>query len=255
MNAIVRAFPIAVLVVLAAGCSDERSGPGAPTAAKGQAHASERAASVSPPPGNTGTIEARVTYAGAPLVETIKINKDVKVCGREATIERIVVGDDHGLANAVVSVAGFEGPAATPDRPQLDQRGCQFRPHVIAMQPGDVEVVNSDGVLHNLHTYSDRDEQVNRAQPKFKKVMTVSFDKPDIVKATCDVHSWMRAWIVVLATPYFGVTDTHGVTRLAGVPAGTHTVEVWQEELGRRSQDVTVTPGQTTSVVFEFPKR
>ena len=99
--------------------------------------------------GPTGTIDARVTFAGTPDVKTIKINKDVKRCGTETTIETIRMGDDQGLAYVVVSVAGLEGPP-TAGTPKLDQRGCQFRPHVVAMQPGEIEILNSDGILHNI---------------------------------------------------------------------------------------------------------
>jgi hypothetical protein len=78
---------------------------------------------------------------------------------------------------------------------------------------------------------------INKAQPKFKKVMKEAFSKPEIIKVTCDVHSWMLGWIAGLPHPYFGVTDMRGVTRIDGVPAGTHTVEVWHEQLGRRRKD------------------
>ncbi|MGH7278452.1 MAG: hypothetical protein ACREJG_07160, partial [Candidatus Rokuibacteriota bacterium] len=214
---------------------------------------SESASVRAPAPANAGVIEARVTYAGAPVVETIKINKDVEQCGTEARIETIAVGEGQGLTHAVVSVTGLEGPP-TAKTPQLDQKGCQFRPHVVAMQTGDLEILNSDGVLHNIHTYSEANAPINKAQPKFKKTMTETFSKPEIVKVTCDVHSWMLGWIAVLPHPYFGVTGERGVARIEAVPAGSHTVEVWHEKLGRRSKDVTVQAGETAEVVFEFPK-
>jgi plastocyanin len=124
---------------------------------------------------------------------------------------------------------------------------------VLAIHTGDLDVLNSDGVLHNLHTYSKLNPQINKAQPKFKKEMTVSFEKPEVVKLTCDVHSWMQGWLVVLPSSYFALTDDHGVARIADVPAGRHTVEVWQERLGRRSKEVTVKPGSKVHVDFEYP--
>ncbi len=57
-----------------------------------------------------GTIEAEVKYGGAPQVETIKVNKDVEQCGKEKKIEKVAVGPNKGLANAVVSVADAKGP-------------------------------------------------------------------------------------------------------------------------------------------------
>jgi plastocyanin len=243
MRPIVRLVTAGLLAVGVAGCSEQspvaERPVTSPQAATGRS--------------NAGTIEARVTYAGAPVVENIKVNKDVEQCGPEARIEKIVVGDDRGLVHAVVSVAGLKGPA-TAQTPQIDQRGCQFRPRVVAMQTGEIEILNSDGVLHNLHTYSKANPSINKAQPKFKKVMTETFDKPEFIKVTCDVHSWMLGWIAVFPHPYFGVTDERGVTRIVGVPAGSHTVEIWHERLGKRRQDVTVKAGETAQVVFEFPR-
>jgi hypothetical protein len=240
---------VGALALALAGCSEE---PATQTPAASPP-ASTQTDATPAPPANSGTIEVRVTYAGAPVVETISVNKDVEQCGTEARIEKVAVGDDNGLAWAVVSVAGLEGPP-TARTPQLDQRGCQFQPHVVAMQPGELEIRNSDGVLHNIHTYSEANEAINKAQPKFKKVMTESFTKPEMIRVTCDVHSWMNGWIAVLPHPYFGVTDARGVTRVEGVPPGAHTVEVWHEQLGRRTADVTVKSGETAAIVVAFPK-
>jgi len=245
-------FGLAITVLLGvAGCSEDSPVADAPPGSPGAA--TDGGSVKAPQAENTGAVEVRVTYAGAPVVETVKINKDVEQCGTEARIEKIAVGDGQGLAHAVVAVEGLEGPP-TARTPQIDQRGCQFRPHVVAMQTGDIDILNSDGILHNIHTYSEVNPAINKAQPKFKKTMTETFTKPEIVKVTCDVHSWMVGWIAVLPHPYFGVTGGDGATRIDGVPAGTHTVEAWHEELGRRTQDVAVKPGETTRIVFEFPK-
>jgi hypothetical protein len=64
----------------------------------------------------------------------------------------------------------------------------------------------------------------------------------------------MLGWLVVMPHPYFGVTDERGATRIEGVPAGSHTVEIWHETLGRQTRDVTVKPGETAEVVFEMVK-
>lgn len=201
-----------------------------------------------------GTVEAEVKYNGAPVVEKIKVNKDTEKCGQEATVEKVVVGPTKGLANAVVSVAGAKG-APTAKKATLDQHGCKFVPHVLAMTPGELDVKNSDDILHNLHTYSTANPPVNKAQPKFKKVMTEKFEKPEIIKVTCDVHSWMLGWVAVMPHPYFGVTDAGGVTKIENVPAGKQKIEVWHETLGKMDKEVEVKPGQTAKVSFEMVKK
>jgi plastocyanin len=239
------------LVLILTGCTEQRPSE-APSISSSTATGDAPAAAVQT--ADAGAIEAYVTYAGMPVVETIRVNKDVEQCGTEAMNGKIVLGENGRLSHAVVSVAGLEGPP-TARTTQIDQRGCQFRPRVVAMQAGEIEILNSDGILHNVHTYSEANPAINKAQPKFKKVMTETFIKPEVIKVTCDVHSWMLGWIAVLPHPYFGVTDERGLTRIEGVPPGTHTVEVWHEELGRRSHDVTVKAGETTRMTVAYPKR
>ena len=196
-----------------------------------------------------GTIEADVKYNGAPVVEKLKVNKDTEKCGTEAVVEKVVVGGNKGLSNAVVSVPGAKG--ATKAKAVLDQHGCKFVPHVVVMQPGEIEIKNSDDILHNLHTYSTANPAINKAQPKFKKTMTEKLEKPEFVKVTCDVHSWMLGWVAVVPGPA-GVTNADGVVKIENVPAGKQKVEVWHETLGKQEKEVEVKAGAVTKVSFEM---
>jgi len=205
--------------------------------------------------GAGGTVEAFVTYAGAPAVEKIAVNKDTEKCGTEAVIQKVAVGANKGLANAVVSVVGATGEAATKTKASIEQKGCEFSPHVVAMMPGELEIRNSDDILHNVHTYSTANPPINKAQPKFKKTMVERFDKPELIKLTCDVHSWMLAWIVVMPHPFFGVTDGAGVAKIENVPAGRHTLEVWHEALGTAAAELEVKAGRVSRVIIEMTKR
>ena len=196
-----------------------------------------------------GTIEADVKYNGAPQVEKLKVNKDVEKCGSETSIDKVVVGSNKGLANAVASVPGAK--AGKPVKGVIDQHGCKFVPHVVLMTPGEIEVKNSDDILHNIHTYSTANPAINKAQPKFKKTMTEKFEKPEMIKVTCDVHSWMLGWVAVTPGPA-AVTDNNGVAKIENVPAGKQKIEVWHETLGKQEKEVDVKAGQTTKVSFEM---
>jgi len=196
-----------------------------------------------------GTIEADVKYGGAAQIEKLKVNKDTEKCGSEATVEKVVVGGNKGLANAVVSVPGAKG--TTKAKATIDQHGCKFVPHVVVMQPSEIEIKNSDDILHNIHTYSTANPSINKAQPKFKKTMTEKLEKPEFVKMTCDVHSWMLGWVAVVPG-LAGVTDKDGVTKIENVPAGKQKIEVWHETLGKQEKEVDVKAGQVTKVSFEM---
>src|SRR5438309_4772523 len=200
-----------------------------------------------------GTIEATVTYNGAPVVEKLKVNKDTEKCGTEAVIEKTVVGSNKGLANAVVSVPSAKG-APRMAKVTVDQHGCKFVPHVTAMMPGELDLKNSDDILHNIHTYSTANPSINKAQPKFKKVMAEKFEKPEMIKLTCDVHSWMLGWVAVMPNPFFGVTGADGTAKIEHVAPGKYTVEAWHETLGKQTKEVEVKAGQATKVAIEMKK-
>ena len=205
-----------------------------------------------------GSIVGEVKFSGTPPApKVVKVNKDNQACGDEKKSEDLVVGANKGIKNAVVSVVGGKGPAPKPaQKPVLDQKGCQFSPHVLLLPAGaEVDIQNPDGVLHNIHTFATANPSINKAQPKFKKVMTEKFDKPEIIKVQCDAHSWMLGWIVVTAHPHYAVTDAAGAFKLDNVPAGKHKVEVWHETLGKMTQEVEVKAGAPAKVTFELAKK
>ncbi len=206
-----------------------------------------------------GAIVGEVKFVGPPPAPAvIKVNKDNQACGNEKRSEELVVGSNKGIEWAVVSVADAKGPALKPaKKPVLDQKGCHFQPHVLLVPAGaDVDILNPDGVLHNIHTFATANPSINKAQPKFKKVMTEKFgDKPEIIKLQCDAHSWMSGWAVVIGHPYYAVTDERGQFKIENVPPGKHRVEVWHETLGKMTREVDVKAGAETKVAFELAKK
>jgi plastocyanin len=210
-----------------------------------------------------GSIKGEVKYGGPPPARAkIDITKDQKVCGveTEKLKEDLIVSAGGGIQNAVVRIVGIEkGAALTPaaSNPTLDQKVCQFRPHVLVFPAGStLDVLNSDGILHNVHTYGELNPPVNKAQPGFKKQIQLSFDKPEFpIRVECDAHPWMRGWLVVQEHPYYAVTDANGGFTIANVPPGTYDLEIWQETLGRQTAKVTVVAGGAASVNVTFPPK
>ncbi len=198
-----------------------------------------------------GTIVGEVKVTGTPPApKVIKVNKDNEVCGNEKKLVEVAVGPANGLGDAVVSVSDAKG--AKPSKAAvLDQKGCEFHPDLLVMAPGELKILNSDGVLHNIHTFSTVNPPFNKAQPKFKKEMTEKLEKPEVVKVQCDAHSWMHGWILVTENPA-AVTDEKGAFKLDNVPPGKHKVEVWHPVLGKQSKEVEVKSGQEVKVAFEL---
>jgi plastocyanin len=203
-----------------------------------------------------GSISGVVKFKGtAPARPTLEVNKDKEVCALTPKLSReLVVGGDGGIQYAVVSIVAIEKGKAFPEgKVVLDQKDCEYLPHIVLVPAGGtVEIKNSDGILHNIHTYSEKNPAVNRAQPKFKKTIEETFKQPEFIKLTCDVHGWMQGWLAVQANPYYVVTDEKGAFKLTDVPAGSYDLRVWHEKLGETTQKVTVQGGADTTVTFEL---
>jgi plastocyanin len=206
-----------------------------------------------------GTVTGTVTYAGtAAAPKKLEVTKDVAVCGKEGHVdESLVVGANKGIKDVVVSIKGVsQGKSmdALGASFVLDQKVCAYKPHVlVAPIKKPVKILNSDGILHNIHTYGKKNPPKNIAQPKFKKELTETFAQPEAIPVKCDVHGWMSAWIIAVDHPYYAVTDATGKFTIADVPAGTYTVEFWQEKLGIQTKQVTVAASGTTTADFAYP--
>ncbi len=213
------------------------------------------------PTKRAGQISGRVFLEGTGSLASRKLSvtKDVDVCGRTDKFALdLLLGPENGIGNAVVYLEsapdGHNETPSTSER-QLDQNECVYDPHVLLVPAGaTLNIKNSDGILHNIHTYSLLNPAFNTAQPKFKKFISKTFTTPEIIKVTCDVHDWMTAWIVVHDHPHYAVTNPNGAFQLSGVPPGNHTVRIWHESLGEQARSITVAPSQTTTADFGFPR-
>ena len=201
-----------------------------------------------------GSISGTVKFKGtAPAPKKLDVGKDKEVCGKTPKVDQSLIVDNGNLVNAVVTITDIKkGKKVELKKVQLDQNGCEYHPHVLAFPAGStIEVINPDGILHNVHSYSKVNTPFNQAQPKFKKTLDVKVEKPEAVEVKCDVHGWMHGWLVATETPYFAVTDKSGTFKLDNVPAGSYTVEVWHEKLGKSTQKVTVKAKEDAKVNFE----
>lgn len=202
-----------------------------------------------------GSISGTVKFKGtAPAPKKLDVSKDKEVCGKSPKVDQSLVVNGGNIAYAVITITDIQkGKKVDSKKVVLDQKGCEYHPHVLAFTAGTpVEILNPDGILHNVHSYSKTNSPFNHAQPKFKKSLEVKVDKPEAVEIKCDVHGWMHGWLVATPNPYFAVTDDSGSFKLTDVPAGTYTVEVWQEKLGKSTQKVTVKPKEEAKVNFEM---
>jgi plastocyanin len=208
-------------------------------------------------PAGAGTIKGTIRLAGGAIeAKKLKVTVDYGVCGTVKDAEDLVVSADMGIRNAVVSLLTPPPDAKWNVTPpvQADQKQCVFVPRVIVVPAGGtVEFLNSDRLLHNLHSVSADNPSFNRTQPKGRTI-PIAFRKPEIIRIDCDLHPWMRAWVVVAEHPFYAVTNDRGEFVLENLPRGNYTLQVWHESLGVVKKDVAVSDG-VTPVTVEMARK
>jgi len=210
-------------------------------------------------PDSAATVTGVVNFTGtAPPGEPIDMSEEPTCAEKHpdgATTEQVVAGDGT-LGNVFVYVKDGLGSRTFPTSSEpvtLDQDGCVYHPHILAIQTGqDLVVKNSDGILHNINTQPTVNQGFNVSQPVAMET-TRTFASPEVmIPVKCDVHGWMEAFIGVQSHPYMAVTSTDGTFRLENLPPGTYTIEAWHQRYGTQTQTVTVAAQGSGEVTFEY---
>jgi hypothetical protein len=267
--AIVLIFAFSPFVMIFAGPSSRR----APTsvfssnvAANGRPEYAENSAapgyySRSTPPAHPeakGEIRGRVTYEGTlPKFKPLNMVNEPS-CANHHTApvfpENVVAGPDNALSNVVVYIAAGGEEESAPTQPvKLNQRGCRYVPHVLAVATNEeIWVQNDDSVAHTVHPMARINTELNRSQPPGTPPMVIKYDKPEIIRVKCELHPWMRGVFVVLKSPHYSVSDESGGFVMPDLPPGKYTVKAWHEQFGEQSQVVSVGEGETKELHFVF---
>jgi hypothetical protein len=197
-----------------------------------------------------GTIKGRLVWESAEvpalkvLVAKGEAQKDPQVCARaEAIPSRELVVDpsskgvQYGYAYLVkpqgeYSTAVKELVAKAP-KVEIDQKNCEFIPHVSAMhQSQGLVLKSSDPVNHNIRFTAFTNGAFNQVLPPNGQVDLKLIAERRPIPLACDIHPWMRGYVMVFAHPFFAVTDEEGSFEITGVPAGTQNLVLWQEKVG-----------------------
>jgi plastocyanin len=208
------------------------------------------------------SVTGTVTFAGkAPALRPLTMDAD-PACAKKHTgpvaNEMLVLGSGNTMGNIMVYVTkGIPAGKkyAAPTTPVvMDQKGCIYVPHVMGVMVGQpYKILNSDGVLHNVHTLPKVNRAFNQAMPPTRKEATTTFEKEEAIFHTkCDVHPWMSAYVGVFNHPFFSVTSTDGKFTISGLDAGTYEITAWHEKLGTQTASVTVGANDKKTQDFKF---
>ncbi len=180
---------------------------------------------------DTGDLKIRFEYAGKPFTpKPIDVNKDMEFCGKHGLAEeRLVVNkQNQGIKNVVVYVyTGRGGSKLDKVEPAknthtLANQNCRFEPHILITQTGDtLKVTNPDPVGHNANMNFFENKAQNLMVPASGE-QQVALEKPEPapIPIDCNIHPWMKAYVLVLDHPFAAASDENGDLTIKGLPAG-----------------------------------
>jgi hypothetical protein len=218
----------------------------------------------------TGSIKGKIVLGGAaPKLAPVVAKgdsavKDAAICAAEEIINEGLVTDGNAVANVVVylnspTAKNPEMEAAIVAKSgtiEIDQKGCKFIPHVAAMHSKQKLIFkSSDSVNHNVRYSAFSNQPFNQILAPNAKTMPLTLvPERRPLPLACDIHPWMKGFLMVFNHPFFVVTGADGSFEIKGIPAGKHKFVAWQESAGyvtagaAAGQEVEVKAGEATDV-------
>jgi plastocyanin len=209
--------------------------------------------------GGRGTIKGHVKLTGKlPGNPVIRMGMDPMCAkanaGKQVVQETVMAALDGSLANVFVSLEGTFPPTPVSSEPVvIDQRACVYRPRVVGARVGQtLQVRNSDDLIHNVHSLTEKGNAFNISEPKAGMVQSFKLKDAEILRIKCDVHRWMTTYVGIVGNPYFAVSNDGGNFEIANVPPGSYTIRAWHELYGPVTQRVAVRAGATATINFSY---
>lgn len=189
----------------------------------------------------TGSLTMQFVFDGvAPVPEKVVPNKDIDFCGKFPLVEESLLVDNVtlGIRNVIVCAYKLDDDLVDAAKNQtrvLANEGCRFEPRIVCAQVGDtLKVTNPDTVGHNANISFFKNKEANPMIPAGGAVeIQLTEEEPAPIPVVCNIHPWMKAYVVVNEHSFAGVSGEDGTLTITGLPAGEEIEFRVYHELGK----------------------
>ncbi|MGZ4844968.1 MAG: carboxypeptidase regulatory-like domain-containing protein [Candidatus Angelobacter sp.] len=243
-------WSLPLLVLALFGCSKSQPASEQPAAAP-------KAATITVDAATAGTVSGIVSLTGQPpKMKPLDMTADPG-CPTGPQPSEVVTANGGKLANVFVYVKEGLPPGnfAVPTQPvTLDQKGCRYNPHVLGIMAGQpLKITNTDTADHNIHDMPSNNTPFNESQMPTDKPVTKTFANAEMmIPVQCNQHPWMRAYINVMAHPYFAVSAADGSFEIKNLPPGEYTIAAVHEKFGEQTMKIKVGAKETVKAPFVY---
>lgn len=205
---------------------------------------------------SAGDLKMQFIFDGdVPAPSPIDPNRDAEFCGQHNLVKEnfVVDPDSKGIKNIVVYVYTGRGGSDLPELPAGDEtkvlanKNCRFEPHIVIAQVGDtLKVTNPDPIGHNANMNFIRNKPANPMIPAGQsKSVELTEPEPAPIQVDCNIHPWMRAYVLVMDHPYAAASDKDGNLVIKDLPNGELTFRVFMEAADRGAFNEVEVGGKT----------
>lgn len=207
-----------------------------------------------------GSLQGEIHFEGAvPPAQPIDMSQDPACVlpGVPANVGQAYQVSNGRLQNVYVYVKqGLEKYSFQPPQGpvELDQQGCRYIPHVLAMRAGQKLIIrNSDLAMHNVHPGPKNNPGWNISQMPKAEPIEKTFEKPEVMlPVSCNQHPWMKMYVNVADHPYFAITREDGKFEIKDLPPGEYTIAAVHERMGEKTMRVSVKEKSAAKANFTF---
>ena len=177
------------------------------------------------------TLKMRFVLDGdPPAVKQINLPGVVAVAGAPIIDETLLVDrESRGIRNVVVFLGTSRGrtrldlPPHESEKRRITIANARFDPHILIARAGDsLEFIHQGPHAHSLDIafFENRPPQIKSPLGQSVVIRLAQAERGP-VPIDCNIHPWMKAYLVVLDHPFGAISDEKGAISIDGLPANT----------------------------------